>query len=143
MVTFKIDKTTGFDAAGIAKIYDAANMLCTVLNSDAFKRELNNDTIYKLIMDGAELGKPDIDHCVNINITLYNKWWSKVIGYTYPGSMRTWVNKKFFNSMSSAELASHLCHEWCHLLGRSDKGPFNAYYIGGIVANIAERLGFV
>ena len=163
MLTVKLNHSTNFNNYQKAKLNSAIILLQKVVNSAEFKsRVLNfkyngnyqfanndgmsNSAIYDLIMSGAEVLSPESDNEIDIDITLYSSWFSRVIGYTYPGTLRTWVNAKYFNNMSTAGISSNIIHEWCHKLGfghdfnSTSKRPYSVpYAIGYIVEELAAR----
>jgi len=108
------------------KFIQAANDMCYAVNSLKFKdwccgyRFTNTlktgMQVYDHIMSGDDLfGEADKD--IDIDVTLYYKRFTSVIGYGLPNTLRTWLNKKFFFSMSKQELAGHIFHESLHKFG--------------------------
>jgi hypothetical protein len=77
---------------------------------------LSNAEIYQKLLNGAETLRPSIDHKMDLDLELYYSRRSTV-GYTYPSGLRIWMNRKFFNHYSPAEVAGNLFHEWTHKLG--------------------------
>lgn len=141
----------------IAKIKRACALLETILNTLNFREEFMllpfvgpdkgyNKPTYDLLMSGASKhGGPDGD--IDINLTYYYKGWSKVLGYGYPSSIKTWINGKYLDWMADYSLAGHLCHEYIHKLGFDDtygtkSVPYQTGYLveklGKMVANGAE-----
>ena len=39
------------------------------------------------------------------------------IGYTYPDTLRIWINRRFFRSFRPSQVAANLIHEYMHKLG--------------------------
>jgi hypothetical protein len=71
---------------------------------------------------------------------------NSVVGYTYGGSKRIWVNTKFFNSFKENSVAGNLFHEWLHKLGYTHSyastptRPYSVpYAIGRIMGNIGKN----
>jgi hypothetical protein len=77
---------------------------------------LSNAEIYQKLLNGAETLRPVIDHKMDLDLELYYSRKSTV-GYTYPSGLRIWMNRKFFNHYTPAEVAGNLFHEWTHKLG--------------------------
>lgn len=135
----------------IERIKLALNLMIDVLNSDQFREEFlrlkfkgpdinRNAEIYNMLISGAtEYGGPDSD--IDIDVTYYYRWWSRVIGYGLPGTIRTWINGKFFASMSLASLSGHLAHEYFHKLNLDDNYGTKSvpYQVGDLVARLAKQ----
>lgn len=113
---------------------------------------MSNEEIYAHLMTGAENLKPEQDHIMDFDLTLYRSWnpFSKVKGYTLPDTMRIWLHKKFYrrNSWTPVDVAANLAHEWVHKMGfghsynYNEDRPFSVPYgIGGIVSKVAKELG--
>jgi len=152
-----------------AKITSALKIVELVINSDEFKNKvlahqfkgqtqyhenegLSNLEIYQKIMTGEEDLIPGIDHIMNYDLALYRTKnpWSSVKGYTNPGKLRIYINKKFFrrSSYSCIDVASNLVHEWLHKLGFGHDFNHNAdrpftvpYAIGDIAYEVGMELG--
>jgi hypothetical protein len=126
-LVIKINKQEGFNQLQIDKYVKAVELTEKVINSERFKERLlkleltntNNKTnqeIYDLMMKGAEILEPLEDREVDVFITMYYKN-NKTVGYTYPSTKDTWVNSKFFDSYTPADVGCNLIHEWLHKLG--------------------------
>jgi len=86
----------------------------------AFTRNkgLTNEEIYLKLMEGKEVLDQETPGEMNLYIQQYNRWWSKVIGYTKIGTSKwMWVNWKFYKNFEASEMASNIVHEWIHLMG--------------------------
>lgn len=113
----------------------------------AMNKGLTNRQIYEKILHGTEKLSPEENNAMDVEISLYSDYDSRVLGYTRPDTKKIWMNMKYFNKHSIAELAGHLVHEWLHKLGfgheedwtptREDTVP---YAIGYIVRDIAEKI---
>lgn len=114
---------------------------------------MTNQEIYEHLMTGGENLKPDHDHTMDFDLSLYRSWnpFSKVKGYTKPDTMRIWIHTKFFrrSSWTPVDVAANLAHEWVHKMGfghaynYNPDRPFSVpYAIGGIVAQVAEEMGY-
>lgn len=134
-----IHKMRDFDDDDLKTKYEkSAQRLISVLNNGSFQQKLttaiqnkaitltetkignddfaNSQEIIKLLISGKVLINPTEDHAIDIDVTLYNKPWSRVIGYSN-GTGRTWVNKKYLDIMTPNELAGHILHEYLHNVG--------------------------
>lgn len=108
---------------------------------------LTNAQIYRRILSGVERIYPYRNNAMDVEVELYSDFQSTVLGYTRPGTKRIWMNTKYFNRHSRAELAAHLTHEWLHKLGfdherkrHPDRKYSVPYAIGYIVKDIAREL---
>lgn len=155
-------KLTGFNKEGLDKLHYSFSVLEQVVNSEEFKDRvinfknskgerafasnngLSNEEIYEIFMEGRETLQPDTAGEMNFYLKLYNKSWSRVIGYTTPDTNVINLNWKFFKNFRPHEVASNLAHEWTHKIGfghRSAKEHDSApYAIGYIVGDMAEKI---
>lgn len=146
------------------KLFEAVELLQEVFASPEFKRKillhrykgryqfahnrgLSNYQIYKRILSGVEKLYPVKNNAMDVVIELYTNNKSIVMGYTNPFTQKIWMNTKYFNRHTPAEVASHLTHEWLHKLGFGHERKKNnnrkysvPYAIGYIVKEMAREL---
>lgn len=146
------------------KIFSAVELLRRVFSSDEFRdrilkhefngkrsfhlnKGLTNREIYRRILEGMETLSQEENNAMDVEIELYSDFDSPVLGYTYPRSKRIWMNLKYFNKHSPAEVAGHLVHEWLHKLGfdhererHPDRKYSVPYAVGYIVRDIAREM---
>jgi len=113
----------------------------------AMNNGLSNSQIYRRLLKGIEKLHPYENNAMDVEVELYTDFESLVVGYTNPRTRRIWMNTKYFNKNTPAEVASHLTHEWLHKLGfghernkclnRKYSVP---YAIGYIVRDLAKRI---
>jgi hypothetical protein len=84
---------------------------------------------------------------MDVEVSMYTDNKSDVLGFTRPTTKRIWMNSKYFNKHTPAEVASHLTHEWLHKLGfdhdreRTPERPYSVpYAVGYIVKGIAGKI---
>ena len=106
---------------------------------------LSNEKIYQSILEAAETLQPTKNNTMDLEVELYYAA-NSVVGYTYGGSKRIWVNTKFFNSFKENSVAGNLFHEWLHKLGYTHSyastptRPYSVpYAIGRIMGNIGKN----
>jgi hypothetical protein len=115
-----------------AKVVEASKRIETIVNSDKFKQgvldfsyqgkkkfvdtELTNEQVFNKIYEGAETLKPEVNHQMDIALTMYTGRTS-TIGYTYPNVLRVWTNSKYHNNYGPCEIVGNVFHEWLHKLG--------------------------
>ena len=153
---------SGFGGKHEAKMVAALELLSEVVKSPLFKEQVLNHTfngkktfyknkgmsnqeVYELLLKGAETLSPEVDHEMDLNLTLYHAH-NKTVGYTYPNTSEIWVNRKFFENYTLGEVANNAMHEWLHKIGfehsfynNSDR-PFTVpYAIGEIVEAILNN----
>lgn len=147
-------------------VYDtmmkAIEMVEIIVNSETFKEKvigyinstgvrsytrnegLTNEEIYLRLMNGKEVLDRNTPGEMNLYIQQYNRWWSKVIGYTKIGTSKfMWVNWKFYKNFAASEMASNIVHEWIHLMGfyhdsASDHDSV-PYAVGYITRHLVEQ----
>lgn len=109
-------------------------------------RGFSNLEVYRLILSGMEELSPHENHSMDVEIELYSDFESNVLGFTRPYTHRIWMNKKYFDEHTGAELSSNLVHEWLHKLGFDHEREKNLsrkhsvpYAIGYIVKELARE----
>lgn len=106
----------------------------------------SNYEIYETIMKGAETLKPQADNNMDLDFTLYYTN-NSTVGYTYPNTMKIWINAKFFNGYTLGKVAANAVHEWTHKLGyghskyNNSSRPYSVpYAIGSIISDIVDNM---
>ena len=117
-----------------AKVMKAVEIIKKVIASGEFKeRVLNyqyngkkqffdngghtNEQVYEKILAGAEqMGNKSQNNVMDVELELYHQATS-TIGYTYPNTVRIWMNKKYFDKYTPLNVADNLMHEWMHKIG--------------------------
>lgn len=122
-----------FSSSQQDKIYQAAALVRQVVATEEFREAIMNFTydgqkafvdnggltnaqIYQRFLEGAEKLSPSRNNAMDVQIELYYED-SRTIGYTKPDSKKIWMNTKYFNNYSAAQVAGNLTHEWVHKLG--------------------------
>ena len=156
-------QTVGMGKMRERKLDDSVEILREIFASPEFKRRilshrfngrkqfwknkgLSNAQIYRKILMGIEKLHPYRNNAMDVEIQLYTDNKSVVVGYTNPGTRRIWMNTKYFNKNTPAQVASHLTHEWLHKLGFdhekakcSERQYSVPYAIGYIVRDLARK----
>ncbi len=155
-------QVTGFDQNSRKKLDSAFEVLEEIVNSDMFKdrvinfknskgerkfasnKGLTNEEIYQKFMEGRETLQQNTPGEMNFFLKLYNRPWSRVIGYTTGDTNVININWKYFKNYKPGDVASNLAHEWIHKIGfdhvsakEYDSVP---YAIGYIVQDMADML---
>jgi hypothetical protein len=153
-----------FSQAQEGKVNTAISLMRKVIASDEFRTRVLNHTykgkktfvdngglsnaqIYQKILDGAEkMGDTSKNNQLNVELELYYAA-TTTIGYTYPSSLRIWMNTKYFNNYTPVKIADNLMHEWLHKLGFGHTTTYSAsrnysvpYAIGYMVEELAAKL---
>ena len=161
-LSVKAMKIDGFSGAGLEKLHLAFKVLEMVVNTDEFKervlnfknlkgerrfssnRGLSNEDIFHQFMEGRETLQPNTPGEMNFFLRLYNRPWSKVIGYTSGETNLININLKFFKNYRPSDVAANLAHEWTHKIGFDHKSAQEhdsaPYAIGHIVGDIAKKI---
>lgn len=146
------------------KVEDAVDLMRKVIASEAFKSAILDHTyggkktfvdnggktnlqIYNTILDGAEIvGDLTKNGEMDAELELYYAGTSTV-GYTYPTTTRIWMNTKFFNTYTTADVARNLMHEWTHKLGFTHASSYSTsrdysvpYAVGEIMESLAKKV---
>ena len=149
-----------FDSKDQSKIFKAINVIKRIINSNEFKKRIlehtfegerkfldnkghSNEQILQIILDGAEELHPIKNGQMDIELELMESK-SKTVGHTYPDTKRIWINRRYFNSFTTAEIANNLFHEWMHKLGYDHASHYSTernfsvpYAIGTLVGELA------
>jgi hypothetical protein len=151
----------GFDAESMKKLEKAFEVVEKVVNSEEFKNRilnfenskkerafasnegLTNEQIFAIFMDGRENLQQETPGEMNYFVSLYNKRFSKVIGWTNPTINTININWKFFKNFKPNEVAGNLVHEWVHKIGFGHKSAAEhdsaPYAIGYIAREMGAR----
>ncbi len=151
-----------FEPDDETKLYKAVDIIKKVVASSEFRTKvlnytyggkkqyvdnlgLTNQQIYQKLLDGREELKPEVDNQMDLELQLYYSWRSTV-GYTTPGELRIYLNTKFFDSYTPAEVAGNVFHEWTHKLGFDHASSYSVardssvpYAIGYIVEELGKK----
>jgi hypothetical protein len=152
----------GFSGEARRKLEEAFRVLEAAVNTEEFKervlnfknkkgerafasnRGLSNEEIYDRFMEGRETLQPETAGEMNFYLKLYDRPWSRVIGWTTADTNTININWRFFRNYTPADVAANLAHEWTHKIGfdhRSAKEHDSApYAIGYIAGDIAKKL---
>ena len=153
-----------FTKDDIKKVNKAVAIIKAVISSDEFhdlvlghtfqgekkfneNNNYSNEEIYQLILLGAEIiGNRQTNNAMDVELELYSDT-SKTIGYTYPHTTRIWMNRKYFDRFTPAQVAGNLMHEWIHKLGFTHAMKWNKdrertvpYAIGYLIEDLAVKL---
>jgi hypothetical protein len=155
-------KFTNFDLDDQDKVNKAIEIIKTVVRSEEFRdrivnftyqgkkqfvdnKGLSNEQIYQILLDGKEDLLPVVDNEMDLDLELYYSWRSTV-GYTYPNTLRIWMNTKFFNYYTPAEVAGNVFHEWTHKLGFDHASSYSTsrdssvpYAIGYLMEELGKK----
>lgn len=161
-MTFSVE-LTDFNDLQEKKMRDALERARLILNSTEFKeRVLNhtfngertfvdnngdsNEKVYETIMAAAETLYPEVDEEMDLDITLYYKN-NSTVGYTYPDTVRIWVNNKFFSGYTLGQVAANAVHEWTHKIGyghsfyNNAQRPYSVpYAVGSIIKELVDSM---
>jgi hypothetical protein len=153
-----------FNPAQEEKIRRAVDLIKKVIRTPEFRQRVlnyqykgekrffdnhgfSNEEIYKKILDGAEIiGNTKKNNMMDVELELYHQK-TRTIGYTYPNTVRIWINKKYFNKYTPIKVADNLMHEWMHKLGfthavkwSKDRDHSVPYAIGYMVEELAAKI---
>lgn len=152
-----------FNSTQEKKIMKAVEIIKKVIASSEFKERvlnyrfkgkkqfydhggLTNEEVYQKILEGAEqMGNTSKNNIMDVELELYTQATS-TIGYTYPHTVRIWMNRKYYNRYTPIKVADNLMHEWMHKLGfvhattwSESRDHSVPYAIGYIVEDLANK----
>jgi hypothetical protein len=61
------------------------------------------------------------DNDLDLHLTMYYSW-RNVVGYTYPSTWFTWINRKFFGRFDIGGISGNIAHEYLHNMGMDHPG---------------------
>lgn len=146
-----------------AKVKEAIEIMKRVIRSEEFRERilsysyknkneffenqgLTNEEIYEKILEGAEIiGNTSKNNALDVELELYYQK-NTTIGYTYPNTVRIWMNTKYFDNYTPIKVADNLMHEWMHKIGfthamtwSEDRDHSVPYAIGYLLEEIAAK----
>ena len=151
-----------FDAKDEEKVHKAIDIIKEVIRTDEFRQRvlnftyqgkktfvdsdgLSNAQIYQKLLDGSETLKPEVDHEMDLELELYYSSRSTV-GYTYANVLRIWMNTKYFDPYTPAEVAGNVFHEWTHKLGFDHASSYSVsrdssvpYALGYLIEELGKK----
>lgn len=126
-------------------IWNSEDFKLAVLNYKFTYTLVPPQDIYIQFISGIDKINKERDQDLDIFIKMYYSW-NSVIGFTYPSTAMTWINRRFFKIMSIASIIGNVTHEYMHKLGydhpfrwtttRKDSVP---YAYGYITTNIGNK----
>lgn len=155
-VRIQLHGLINFSEAEKRKIGKAIGLGDTVLNSLEFKEMVSNYTfsenrgmtgqqIWELICTGKDLYNPISDNDIDVFVTMYENFWTGTIGYTFPNTFKSWMNRKFFRSFDETKILGNVMHEAMHNFGFDHKDYENRfdsvpYKIGYLARDLGQRI---
>lgn len=144
------------------KLYKALEIIKAVVASKEFRDRILNYTyegkhqfvdnkgftnaeIYQILLDGKEDLLPEVDNEMDLELELYYSW-RNTVGYTYPGELKIYMNTKFFDPYTPAEVAGNVFHEWTHKLGFDHDQSYSVsrdssvpYAVGYLIEELGKK----
>lgn len=155
-------KFVNFEVEQEEKVNKAIEIIKKVIASDEFRTKvinftyngkrqfldnkgLTNDQIYLKLIQGAESLVPEEDNEMDLELELYYSS-KNTVGYTYPNSMRVWMNTKYFTPYTPTQVAGNVFHEWTHKLGFDHASSYSVardssvpYAIGYLIRDLGKK----
>lgn len=138
-----------FTEAEKKKFLSAVHYGAQVLNSLEFKervcsstfaenRQMSGTQIWELICTGKDLYNESSDSDIDVFVTMYHNFWTGTVGYTFPNTFKTWINRQFFSSFDESGIFGNVLHEAMHNFGFDhidadtiyETVPYKVGYIG-------------
>jgi hypothetical protein len=106
---------------------------------------LTNEQIYLKLIQGAEKLVPEDDNEMDLELELYYSS-KNTVGYTYPNTVRVWMNTKYFTPYTPTQVAGNVFHEWTHKLGFDHATSYSLardssvpYAIGYLIRDLGKK----
>lgn len=141
----------GFTETELVTHQRACENLEEVINSEVFRQMvlsthftstngLSNQQILDRIYSGADNINTEPDGDIDVHVIMYYKS-NRTVGYTYPGTHKTWVNRRFYGEVK--DIANNLIHEYLHKVGFDHSSASEhtsvPYAIGLIIEVLIDR----
>lgn len=152
----KVVSITNYTEDHFPKLKEALSHFQHCINSEDFEDaianhpgfttddDLTNEQIYDIILSGQELNAP-ANRQADLDLVLELKISNDAVGYTIDTTIHTF--ESMFDAQSSAFLAGHYAHEYCHTLGFKDPDSLAdtsdnvPYEVGRIITELAMGTG--
>jgi hypothetical protein len=115
----------------------------TYVDNDGY----SNAQIYQKILDASEALNKGNNNIMDLEVEIYTNNFTSTVGYTYEASKRIYVNTKFFNYYTPAEVAGNMFHEWLHKIGFDHAASYSVardssvpYAVGYILERLAKKI---
>lgn len=155
-------KFVNFEAEQEEKVHKAVEIIKKVIASSEFrakvlnftfngKREFNNNNnltneeIYLKLLRGSEKLQPEDDFEMDLELELYYTS-NNTVGYTYPNTVKIWMNTKYFTPYTPTQVAGNIFHEWTHKLGFDHASSYSVardssvpYAIGYLIRDLGKK----
>ncbi len=153
-----------FTSEDEAKVQRALELIKSVVQGEEFRKRVfahsykgkktfvdnggkTNEQIYQIFLEGAEKLRPEKNSVMDLELELYTNMTTNTVGYTYPSTIRIWMNRKYFDGYNDSQVARNLFHEWTHKLGfdhaqsATPSRPFSVPYgVGKIIEELALQV---
>jgi hypothetical protein len=155
-------KFVNFEVEQEEKVHRAVEIIKKVISSEEFRTQVynfsyngqpgfvdnggfSNAEIYQKILAGAEKLVPGEDFEMDLELELYYSS-KNTVGYTYPNTVRIWMNTRYFTPYTPAQVAGNMFHEWTHKLGFEHASSYSAsrdasvpYAIGYMIRDLGKK----
>jgi hypothetical protein len=132
-LVFEVHNKNNFTPEEKEKFLKALEEATKIINSPEFKQRAlnlkleqalgyNSLEIYQKFMSGSDKFNTVSDKDIDVHITMFYSF-RNTVGYTYPTTWFTWINRKFFSRFNEAEIAGNVVHEYMHNLGFGHNSP--------------------
>ncbi len=149
MIDIHVHERVNFTKEETEKHEKAVEETYIVLNSERFKQKLlklkltsteglSNLEVYQKLISGYDEINKEADKDIDVYVEMYYKN-NKVVGYTYPTTKKTFLNRKFFKNFDTADIACNLVHEYLHKVGFDHKSAKEHSSIPYSVGYLAEE----
>ena len=153
-IRFEVHNKQNFTDEERIKFMASLDLAKQVLNSAEFKERFlalplvqtlgySNIDIYNMLMSGADKFNTEADSAIDVHITMYYSF-RNTVGYTYPTTWWTWINRKFFSYFSYADVAGNVVHEYMHNMSfdhrRASDSMSVPYATGDLVSAMINEL---
>ncbi len=151
-----------FEVEQEEKVYKAVEIIKKVIASTEFRTKvinhtyngqrsymnnngLTNEQIYQKVLEGAEKLIPGDDFEMDLELELYYSS-KNTVGYTYPNTVKIWMNTKYFTPYTPAQVAGNMFHEWTHKLGFEHSANYTSlressvpYALGYMIRDLGKQ----
>lgn len=150
-IKIELKEHKNFKKCELAKYKKGLDLLQMIINSRQFKERvlaasftetngMSSEEIYSYLISGQNKFYDEVDHNLEIYTSMYFSW-KRVVGYTYPSTVWTWLNRRVFRKMKPSSIASNCLHEYAHNCGwghKKKKSTSVPYQLGKVARVLGD-----
>lgn len=129
---------------GMKTEYDRAIYKRTALIGEGV-RNPTFEEFKALVLSGRDKFNKESDEDIDVSVEFYFSR-KRVVGYTYPTTWFTWINRNVFKNYDIGDIAGNIFHEYMHNLGYGHPGASRdslTYILGYFTRDFINKPSYV